>query len=358
MKMNLKGLDLSELQRFVESLGEKKYRARQLFSWLYAKNARSFEEMSDISKEFRGILEQSASIGGLLLKAHSDSTDGTLKFLFTLEDGLAVESVLIPPDKDSPGAENRLTLCVSTQVGCPLDCKFCATGAMGFKRNLTAGEIVDQVFHVQAQSEKRISNIVFMGMGEPMLNYDNVIKSIGLLNDDHGLNISARHMTISTAGYADMIRRLADEKFPVKLAVSLHSLDTAKRTSIMPVTKKFSVEELIESLMYYYRSTKSRPTLEYIVFEGFNDTPDDAKALIALSKRLPCKINLIPYHSIDLMHATGIAATLHAASPERIEAFAQILRKADMTVFVRSSSGKDIQAACGQLAISKKGVAA
>jgi 23S rRNA (adenine2503-C2)-methyltransferase len=353
MKKNLKGLSLAELRNFVESLGEKKYRAGQLFSWLYAKGAQSFDEMSDISKEFRETLKRSASILNLQTAAKDISQDGTIKFLFKLEDGMAVESVLIPPDQQSPGFEKRLTLCVSTQVGCPLDCKFCATGAMGFTRNLTAGEIVDQVIQSQRQSDRRISNVVFMGMGEPMLNYENVIKSVALLNDDRGLNIGARHITISTAGYADKIRQFADEKIPVKLALSLHSLDPAKRASIMPITKKYSVEELIESLIFYYRKTRRRPTFEYIVFDGFNDTPDDAKALIALSKRIPCKINLIPFHSIEFMHTAGFAADLHAASPQQMEAFAQVLRRSDMTVLVRNSSGKDIQAACGQLAVTQ-----
>ncbi|MFZ1978508.1 MAG: 23S rRNA (adenine(2503)-C(2))-methyltransferase RlmN [Bacteroidota bacterium] len=353
--MNLKGLSLAELRNFVESLGEKKYRAGQLFSWLYAKGVQSFDEMSDISKEFRDTLKRSASISNLQTAAKNISSDGTIKFLFRLEDGVDVESVLIPPDQQSPGFEKRLTLCVSTQVGCPLGCKFCATGFMGFTRNLTAGEIVDQVIQAQRQSERRISNVVFMGMGEPMLNYENVFKSIALLNDDHGLNIGARHITISTAGYADKIRQLANEKIPVKLALSLHSLDSAKRASIMPITKKYSVEELIESLIFYYRKTKHRPTFEYIVFEGFNDAPGDAKALIALSKRIPCKVNLIPFHSIEFMHTAGNAANLHAALPQKIEAFAQTLRNSDMTVSVRNSSGIDIQAACGQLAISHGG---
>ena len=222
---------------------------------------------------------------------------------------------------------------------------------MGFTRNLTAGEIVDQVIQAQRQSERRISNVVFMGMGEPMLNYENVLKSVALLNDDHGLNIGARHITVSTAGYADKIRQFADEKIPVKLALSLHSMDSAKRASIMPITKKYSVEELIESLLFYYHKTRRRPTFEYIVFDGFNNTPEDAKALITLSKRIPCKINLIPFHSIEFIHPAGGAANLHAALPQQIEDFAQILRRSDMTVLVRNSSGKDIQAACGQLAV-------
>ena len=350
-KKNLKGLGLAELQAFVEELGEKKYRAAQLYNWLYAKAAQSFDEMTDISKDFRTVLSQISHISNLQLVTQSVSTDSTTKYLFQLNDGLAIESVLIPSTKKSSEEEKRLTLCVSTQVGCPLDCKFCATGAMGFTRNLTAGEIVDQVIQVQRNSQKRITNLVYMGMGEPMLNYDNVMKSIEIINDDHGLNIGARHITISTAGYADKIRQLADEMRPVKLALSLHSLDNDKRTKLMPITKKFSVDELIKALEYYYHRTRSRPTFEYILFDGFNDTTADIKAFVKLSRRLLCKVNLIPFHSIAFMHPSGIGASLKPTSASRIEAFADALRKSDITVMVRGSSGQDINAACGQLAM-------
>jgi 23S rRNA (adenine2503-C2)-methyltransferase len=350
-KKNLKGLNLNELQAFVEELGEKKYRAVQLYSWLYAKAAQSFDEMTDISKDFRAVLSQISYISNLQLVTQSVSTDSTTKYLFKLNDDLAIESVLIPTTKKSSEEEKRLTLCVSTQVGCPLDCKFCATGTMGFTRNLTAGEIVDQVIQVQRSSQKRITNLVYMGMGEPMLNYDNVMKSIDIINDDRGLNIGARHITISTAGYADKIRQLADEERPVKLALSLHSLDNEKRTKLMPVTKKFPVEELIKALEYYYHKTRRRPTFEYILFEGFNDTAADIKLFVKLSRRIPCKINLIPFHSIAFMHPSGIGASLKPTPAPRIEAFADTLRKSDITVMVRGSSGQDINAACGQLAV-------
>jgi len=350
-KKNLKGFNLAELQAFVEELGEKKYRAAQLYGWLYAKAAQSFGEMTDISKEFRAALSNSAAISNLQPVAQSVSTDGTTKFLFSLEDGLAIESVLIPSAKKISGEDKRLTLCVSTQVGCPLDCKFCATGAMGFLRNLTAGEIIDQVIQVQRNSVKRITNLVYMGMGEPLLNYENVMKSIDIINDARGLNIGARHITISTAGYADRIRQLADEERPVKLALSLHSLDNDKRTKLMPITKKFPVETLIEVLDYYYHKKHSRPTFEYILFDGFNDTAADIKAFVKLSRRIPCKVNLIPFHSISFIHPSGIGASLKPTPAPRIEVFANALREADITVIVRSSSGQDIQAACGQLAV-------
>jgi len=350
-KKSLKGLDLQELQKFVEELGEKKYRAAQLYGWLYAKAAQSFDEMTDISKEFRNILASVASISNLQLVTKSVSADGTIKFLFSLEDGLAIESVLIPPAKKKSEEDKRLTLCISTQVGCPLDCKFCATGAMGFMRNLTSGEIIDQVIQVQRKSTKRITNLVYMGMGEPLLNYENVMKSIDIINDDRGLNIGARHITVSTAGLADKIRKLADEKRPVKLALSLHSLDNEKRAKLMPITKKFPVDTIIEALDYYYQKKHSRPTFEYILFDGFNDTPADLRAFTKLSKRIPCKVNLIPFHSISFMHPSGIGASLKPTPAQHIEVFADALREADITVMVRSSFGQDIQAACGQLAV-------
>jgi 23S rRNA (adenine2503-C2)-methyltransferase len=353
-KINLKGLSLLELQQVVESLGEKRYRARQIFTWLYGKRVQSFAEMTDISKNFRNLLDNVAAIDNLRVRAKETSPrDGTTKFLFELSDGLKIESVLIPPEKSSPAAEKRLTLCISTQVGCPLDCKFCATGTMGFLRNLTAGEIVDQVIQAQNQSPRRITNIVFMGMGEPMLNYENVMKAVEILNHDDSLNIGARHITISTAGYADKIRQMADEGLKVKLALSLHSLDNTKRAQLMPITKKFPVDELMDAMEYYYRKTRFRPTFEYIPFDGFNDTDADAERLIKVSKRFPCKVNLIPFHSIEFTHPSGFAATLRPSPRKRMEEFADKLRNANLTVMVRSSAGEDIRAACGQLAVEE-----
>jgi 23S rRNA (adenine2503-C2)-methyltransferase len=354
-KTNLKGLSVSELQEFVESLGEKKYRAQQIFIWLYGKRAQSFADMTDISRDFRNVLEGVAQIDNLqIVTKETSKRDGTTKFLFELSDGLKIESVLIPPETTSPAAEKRLTLCISTQVGCPLDCKFCATGTMGFLRNLTAGEIVDQVIQAQNQSSRRITNIVFMGMGEPMLNYDNVMKTVELINDDNSLNIGARHITISTAGYADRIRQMADEGRKAKLALSLHSLDNDKRTQLMPITKKFSVEELMNAMDYYYRKTRRRPTFEYIPFDGFNDTEADAQRLIKVSKRFPCKVNIIPFHSIEFTHPSGFAATLRPSPRKRMEEFVQKLRWANLTVMMRSSAGEDINAACGQLATEEE----
>jgi 23S rRNA (adenine2503-C2)-methyltransferase len=313
------------------------------------------------------MLASAASLDSLALERKSVSpTDGTTKFLFRLNDGLMIESVLIPssdpesPEEDEDEADvvpisgKRLTLCVSTQVGCPLDCKFCATGTMGFLRNLTTGEIVDQVIRAQRLADRRITNIVYMGMGEPMLNYDDVMKSIDIITDDRSLNIGAKHITVSTAGYADRIRQMADEGRKVKLALSLHSLDSEKRTNLMPITRKFSVEDLIEALDYYYRKTRRRPTFEYIPFDGYNDTDDDVKRFVKLSKRVPCKVNLIPFHSIAFTGISGFGASLRPTPKEKMERFAQALRKANITVMIRSSSGEDIEAACGQLAVEEK----
>ncbi|HWP81661.1 MAG TPA: 23S rRNA (adenine(2503)-C(2))-methyltransferase RlmN [Bacteroidota bacterium] len=352
---NLKGLSLHELQEFVESLGEKRYRAAQLFSWLYGKRAQTFDEMSDISKHFRTILSEAAVIENLeLVTKQVSALDGTTKFLFKLADGLVIESVLIPAEEASPSAGKRLTLCISTQVGCPLDCKFCATGTMGFYRNLTTGEIVDQVLQVQNHSPRRVTNIVYMGMGEPMLNYENVMKSVEILNAENGPAIGSRHITVSTAGYADRIRRMADEDRKVKLALSLHSLDNEKRNLIMPITKKYSVPVLLDALQYYYHKTRRRPTIEYILFDGFNDTEADLKSLIAVCRRIPCKVNIIPFHSISFTHPSGVAATLKPTPRLRMEEFVQRLRDAHVTVMIRSSAGEDIDAACGQLAVREE----
>lgn len=357
---NLKGLTLHELEEFVESLGEKRYRAAQLFSWLYGKpergrRVRSFDDMSDISKHFRTVLNEAAVIENLeLVMKQVSALDGTTKFLFKLSDDLVIESVLIPTEEDSSTAGRRLTLCISTQVGCPLDCKFCATGTMGFYRNLTTGEIVDQVLQAQNHSSQRITNIVYMGMGEPMLNYENVMKSVEILNAEKGPAIGSRHITISTAGCADQIRRMADEDRKVKLALSLHSLDNEKRKLIMPITKKYGVPVLLEALQYYYHKTRRRPTIEYIMFDGFNDTEVDLKSLIAVCRRIPCKVNVIPFHSISFTHPSGIAATLKPTPRPRMEEFVRRLRDAHVTVMIRSSAGEDIDAACGQLAVQEE----
>ncbi len=356
-KINLKNLSSHELEEYALSIGEKKFRGQQLFDWLYAKEASSFEEMTSLSKSMREKLKSSAVIDSIkLIMFQKSPSDKTVKFLFELQDGEKIESVLIPPkisfdnnDAEDEEEQKRLTLCVSTQVGCPLDCAFCATGTMGFFRNLSTGEIIDQVQLAKKISEKKITNLVFMGMGEPLLNYNNVKKAIDILTN--GMNIPAKRITLSTAGLAEGIIRMADDKLKIKLAVSLHSLDDNIRSKLMPVNKKKNINSLLEAVGYYYKKAKIRVTFEYILFAGINDTKNDIEALVKLSKYIPCKINLINYHSIDFTLPSGFANSLKPVSHKRAEEFAQALRDRHVTVFIRSSAGEEIAAACGQLAV-------
>ena len=357
-KTNLKGLTIKELGDLAVAAGEESYRGRQLFYWLYNRGATTFDEMTDLPKRFRERLTDVASLDSLqVLDKRVSPLDGTTKYLFELQDGSKIESVLILPSPVLKGEKKRLTLCISTQVGCPLDCKFCATGTMGFTRNLTPGEIVDQVIHVRRESPRKITNIVYMGMGEPLMNYDAVMKSVEILSTEYSVGISAKRMTISTAGWAENIYRMADEQRKVKLAVSLHTLDDKLRTKLMPLNRKYNIEKLIEAVRYYYEKTKQRVTYEYIVLEGLNDSDEDVRRLVSLSKKVPCKVNVIPFHPIDFTQPdkSGIAATLRPTSPDRLEQFVEKLRNAHVTVMVRSSAGKDIEAACGQLAVKNRG---
>jgi len=354
-KHNLLGFTHQELVDFVVNIGEPRYRAKQLYQWLYAKGATDFASMTDLGKAFRVRLENTACIQRLTLVTRQQSVhDGTTKFLFALPDRLKIESVLIPPASAFAGKEaaqeeeqKRLTLCVSTQVGCPLGCAFCATATMGYDRNLSVGEIVDQILQVKHITGKRITNIVFMGMGEPLMNYDNVMKAAEIISAAMG--IAARRITVSTAGWADKIRQMGDERRRVKLAISLHSAVDETRSRLMPINKRFGLTTLMSAVEHYYTRTKQRVTYEYIFFDGVNDTQREVERLIKLAHRVPCKINVIPYHSIDFTQPTGFSASLrpsaHAAE------IVQQLRASNLTVMVRSSAGEDIDAACGQLAV-------
>lgn len=353
-KINLKGLTQEELKELSHSLGEKPFRGKQLFEWLYKKRIDSIDSMTTLSKAFRDKLKTKAEICNLkFVTSYQSSFDGTTKYLFELKDGKQIESVLIPPrtafyDNKSLklDEQKRLTVCVSTQVGCPLDCIFCATGTMGYKRNLITGEIIDQVIQIEKISQKKITNIVFMGMGEPFLNYDNVIDAIRIFVD--GMNIAARRITISTAGWIDGILKLANENLKVKLAISLHTLKDGLRNMLIPLNRKYNLSKLLSAISHYYERTKLRVTYEYIVFKSLNDQDDDVKLLTKLARKVPCKINLIPFHSISFVKPE---IDLKPATMEEIELFAQKLRANHLTVFIRSSAGEDITAACGQLAI-------
>jgi 23S rRNA (adenine2503-C2)-methyltransferase len=354
-KENLLGLNAQELAAFAETLGQRRFRGRQLFSWLYAKGATTFSSMTDLGKDFRAQLEGAARIEGITgVEKKRSARDGTTKYLFSLADGLTVETVLIPPASAFQSAraarqdeQRRLTLCVSTQVGCPLDCAFCATGRMGFLRNLSAGEIIDQVRWVLRLEGRKVTNIVFMGMGEPLLNYDAVMQASEIFSA--GMAIASRRITVSTSGWVDGIRRMGEEKRREKLALSLHSAVDETRSRLMPVNRRSGLSALVSALEVYYRRTRQRVTFEHIFFDGINDSEREVLALIRLARRIPCKINVIPLHSIDFM---GKARRAHDVRPSSgMEEIVRRLRAEHLTVFVRTSAGEEIEAACGQLAM-------
>lgn len=354
-KTNLIGLNKTELRNLAVSLGEKPFRGGQIFRWIYHDQVQSIDGMTNISAAFREVLKQRVSITPLAVEEKQvSSIDGTIKFLFRLSDGLKIESVLIPPNDAREITEDmrRLTICISAQVGCPADCKFCATGTMGFYRNLTVGEIIGQIIETRRHTPRRISNIVFMGMGEPMLNYDNVMKSIDIIGDDEGVGISPRKITVSTVGYVKKIKQMADEGRKTKLAISLHSLDNALRSRIMPINRKHNVDDLLEAAHYYWKKTRRRVTFEYIFFEGLNDTEKDITMLKKLSGKVACKLNIIPFHPIYLPDNPELKDTFRSPTAESLKNFVDRLRRAcDFPVMLRSSSGIDIDGACGQLAV-------
>jgi 23S rRNA (adenine2503-C2)-methyltransferase len=354
-KRTLLGLTRDELADFAESIGEPRYRGHQIFLWLYGRRATSFDRMTDLGKSLRDRLDIAATVGGISpVTQHTSARDGTIKFLFELHDGLQIESVLIPPASAfrsgslaREAEQQRLTLCVSTQVGCPLDCKFCATGTMVFRRNLTAGEIVGQLLQAQGSTGKKITNVVFMGMGEPLLNYDNVMKAVEIFS--MGSGIAARRITLSTAGWVEGIRRMGIERRNSKLALSLHSAVEDTRKALMPVAGKYGLAELKNALEEYYHSTRQRVTYEFIFFDGVNDTPEEVRALVKFARSIPSKINVIPFHSIAFAGVGGYAAELRPS--RRVDEIVDELRSSNLTVMVRGSAGEDIHGACGQLVV-------
>lgn len=349
----LKGLTITELEEYLTTSGHKKFRARQIYDDLYVRRVESIEAMHTLPAELRGFLQAEARVESVRLQKLQQSEDGTAKFLFKLWDGAVIESVLIPSELvEADGHPRRRTLCVSTQVGCNLGCTFCATATLKLTRNLTAGEIVDQFLQAQKHSQKPITNIVFMGMGEPLNNYTEVMKAVRIFNDQRTTMVAPRRTTISTAGVVPGIARMADEKQIVKLAISLHATTQEVRSQLMPIARKWPLDVLMEAVDYYFKTTRKSITYEYIVFTGLNDSIHDARRLGRLARRLPTKVNLIPFHDIGFTHPHGFAAELQPASPERFQWFIDKLRAEDVHVLVRSSSGKDIDAACGQLALS------
>ena len=340
-KKNIRHLGLNELEQYFETLGEKRFRAKQVYEWLWLKQAHSFEAMTNLSKELRIKLNDHFSLPALQTDATQYSEDGTVKSRFRTVDGHLVEGVLIPTDE-------RKTACVSSQIGCSLSCKFCATGYMQRKRNLEFDEIYDEVVLLNQQCEKvynkKLSNIVFMGMGEPLLNYRNVLKAIEKITSADGLGMSPRRITVSTAGVAKMIKQLGDDKVKFKLALSLHAANDTKRHEIMPVNDTNDIKSLIEALNYFYKQTGNEITFEYILFKDFNDSIKDADELVKIYRQVPADlVNIIEYNPIDM-------ATYRKPEPEIVEKFMNHLAKNRVNARLRVSRGKDIDAACGQLA--------
>ena len=340
MKKDIRSFSEEQLCDFFVNKGHKSFRGEQVYEWLWKKSANSFENMTNISLPVRKILDDNFVINNLLVDKIQKSKDGTIKNAVKLFDGFIVESVLIP-------SNNRSTACVSSQVGCSLNCKFCATSKLKRMRNLNPDEIYDQVVTINNQSKnyfnRSLTNIVFMGMGEPLMNYNNLIKSIDLICSKKGLGISQKRIVVSTSGIPKMIKKLSDESLKVNLAVSLHSAIESVRNKIMPFTKDFPLIELKESLIYWYKKTNRRITYEYIVWKGINDSRSDINALIDFCKIVPSKVNLIQYNSIG-------DDDFKAADTKTIKLYEDELEKKKIIVTIRRSRGQDIDAACGQLA--------
>jgi 23S rRNA (adenine2503-C2)-methyltransferase len=340
MKQDVRKLTFDKLKDYVSETGLPPFRAKQIWEWIWVKSAHTFDEMSNLSLLMRAQLAKDFDILPISVQTDQKSNDGTIKLAFSLHDKALVEGVLIPVD-------DRMTACVSSQVGCSLSCKFCATGYMDRKRNLDPAEIYDQVVEIEKQAKRHfdtpLSNIVFMGMGEPLLNYKNVLRSIERITATDGLNMSPKRITVSTAGIAKMIIKLADDQVKFNLALSLHAANDVKRNQIMPINETNTLKVLKEALLYFYQKTRNQITFEYIVFDNFNDGLEDAEELWHFAKSIPSKINIIEYNPIA-------EAQYQNTTADKLEQFAEFLKSKKLIVNIRRSRGKDIDAACGQLA--------
>ncbi len=339
-RKDIRQLSLEQIVEYFVSIGDKPFRAKQVYEWLWKKSAKDFDQMTNISLATRKRLKEDFVINHIAVDHMQRSSDGTIKNAVKLFDGLTVESVLIPTD-------SRITACISSQVGCSLDCHFCATARLKRMRNLNPDEIYDQVVAIKEQSEtffeRPLTNIVFMGMGEPLLNYNNVIEAIDKITSPRGLGISPKRITLSTVGIPKMIKKMGDDEVKFNLAVSLHSAIDSIRSSVMPMNLKNPLEDLLDALRCWHSKTKRKVTYEYVVWKGVNDREEDARALVRFCKVVPAKVNLIEYNPID-------DGAYQQASEEVMEMYTRLLEKADIVVNIRRSRGKDIDAACGQLA--------
>ena len=346
--VDIKSLQFQELEGKVAQWGEPAYRARQIADWLYQKRVESFDEMTDLPREFRKRLADELGFSKIDIVRVLGSRDTTRKFLFRLSDESLIESVLIPASPALYGSRSdRRTICVSTQVGCAYGCKFCASGLEGFSRNLKPNEIVDQIIAVERETGERIDNIVFMGMGEPLANLANLIAAIRIINAQWGLGIGARRITVSTSGLAPQIRKLAEEALQIRLAISLHGATDEVRSQIMPINRRYNLETLLAACDYYVSRKKQRLTFEYILIANVNDSPEQARKLSKIARRLEAKVNLIPYNTVH-----GLPWS--RPSPEQQEQFLSILRASGVAATLRREKGHDIDAACGQLRLQTK----
>ena len=332
---NIKDYDLEELKQEIENIGEKKFRAEQIFKWLYQEKVKSFDEMTNLSLNLREKLKENYTICNFKILKKQESKDGTIKYLFDVLDGNAIETVLM-------SYHHGYSICVSSQIGCKMGCKFCASTGINFIRNLSSGEIVEQILAVEQDTGVRISNVVFMGIGEPLDNYDNVINAIHIINNQKGLSIGARHISISTSGLVPKIYKLAEENIPCTLSISLHATTNEKRSKMMPVNNSYPIEELIEACKYYLEKTNRRISFEYALAKDNNDNIEDAKGLIKLLKGMLCHVNLIPINKIENGKFTK-------SSNENIIKFRDYLNEHGIVATIRRELGSDIEAACGQL---------
>ncbi|MCZ8355018.1 MAG: 23S rRNA (adenine(2503)-C(2))-methyltransferase RlmN [Cyclobacteriaceae bacterium] len=339
-KKDIRKLKLEELKSFFSSKGDKPFRGQQVYEWLWQKSAKDFDQMTNLSLQTRELLKEHFVINHIKVDKMQRSNDGTIKNAVMLHDGLVVESVLIPTEK-------RITACVSSQVGCSLACKFCATARLKRMRNLSADEIYDQIVAIRDQAElffnRPLTNIVFMGMGEPLLNYNNVLEAIHKVTDQKGLGMAWKRITVSTVGVAKMIKKIADDKVKFNLAVSLHSAINKTRSSIMPINDSTPLEELGDAMKHWYQQTKRKVTYEYVVWKDINDKEEDARALLKFAQLIPSKVNIIEYNNID-------DPAFQQASPDALRMYQELLEANGITTRIRMSRGKDIDAACGQLA--------
>lgn len=332
---NIKDYNLPELKKELEAMGEKPFRAEQIFKWIFQEKIKSFDEMTNISLELREKLKENYTICNFEILRKQESKDGTIKYLFDVLDGNAIETVLM-------SYHHGYSICVSSQIGCKMGCKFCASTGINFIRNLTSGEIAEQILAVEQDANVRISNVVFMGIGEPLDNYENVINAIHIINNPKGLNIGARHISISTSGLVPKIYQLAKEKIPCTLSISLHATNNEKRSSMMPVNNAYPIEELIQACKDYIKETNRRISFEYALAKDNNDNLNDAKELVKLLKGMLCHVNLIPINKIE-------NGTFTKSSNENIMKFRDFLNDHGIVATIRRELGSDIDAACGQL---------